>query len=90
MNNIDNEYINAAVSDLSTVICESVIAGGMYPTTTSTSSDNSIQQPEWWDNDCELLKREKYKCLDRFRVSNTDLDFRAYIQSRNRFRNTKV
>ena len=46
----------------------------------------NVQLTEWWDADCESLKLLKYKCLRKFRKTNTDHDFRDYITNRNRFK----
>ena len=45
-------------------------------------------QPEWWDNDCQLLKSYKFNMLRKFRFSNNNLDSIAYKRAKNRFKNT--
>ena len=44
-------------------------------------------QPLWWDDECQELKTQKYKCLDTFHFSNEDRDLELYLQSKKSFKN---
>ena len=36
------------------------------------------QQPEWWDDDCDRAKSNKFYLLGKFRHTNSALDFNHY------------
>ena len=40
----------------------------------------------WWDDELELLKKQKYKCLRLYRLENSDRTFTDYCQLRKRFK----
>ena len=45
------------------------------------------QQPEWWDEECDKLKTDKYSKLHRFRLTKSRTDLQSYINSKNIFKN---
>ena len=47
-------------------------------------------QPEWWDNECQLLKSYKFSMSRKYRFSNNNLDFIAYKRAKNRFKNIQL
>ena len=48
--------------------------------------DNNLQ-PEWWDNECQILKSNKSSLLRKFRFTNRNTDLIAYKRAKNRFKN---
>ena len=46
-----------------------------------------ITQPEWWDNECQRLKSNKFSLLRKFRFTNSEVDFNTYKTAKNRFKN---
>ena len=51
------------------------------------SSNKQLKEP-WWDQQCENLKKEKYKALRYFRRTNDAHDLNNYKQCRGRFKDT--
>lgn len=49
-------------------------------------SDNSKEQPKWFDEECEALKRKKYDHLNRFRMSRTKENLNNYLKEMKAFR----
>ena len=45
-------------------------------------------QPPWWDKELELLKKDKYKSLDIFQRTGTDVDRKAFLKIKQKFKNT--
>lgn len=43
-------------------------------------------QPLWWDNECDSLKRQKYKYLRLFHKTNRNDDLDLFLKSRNTFK----
>jgi hypothetical protein len=40
----------------------------------------------WWDEELEVLKKQKYKCLRLYRLENCDRTFIEYCRMRKRFK----
>ena len=47
---------------------------------------NNTLQPDWWDYNCDNLKKDKLQKLKLFRLFNTQTSLHDYIQSRNNFK----
>ena len=39
---------------------------------------DNYSQSEWWDNECQLLKSNKYSLLRKFRFTNRNIDLITY------------
>jgi len=50
------------------------------------NAKNKKTQPKWWDSECEQMKREKYKKLDVFRLTNDQHALEEYRNVRKRFK----
>ena len=46
------------------------------------------KQERWWDNQCEQIKKEKYKALRFLRQNNTLENLNKYKEFRNKFKDT--
>ena len=44
------------------------------------------KQPDWWNLNCDLAKKEKYQTLRQFRKTNTESDFELSTRARNKFK----
>ena len=44
-------------------------------------------QPQWWDNQCQELKKDKMSALHQFRFHNSRDSLKRYKMNRNRFKN---
>ena len=53
----------------------------------SNLSTNKKKQPQWWDNECEMSKSNKFLLLQNFRRTNNARDLRIYKTARSRFKN---
>ncbi len=53
----------------------------------SASSERTVtKNAPWWDNDCELSKKHKYKCLRLYRLEHSDRAFIEYCSARKSFK----
>ena len=50
------------------------------------NNKTNVNQPEWWDRDCERAKKEKHIFLRHFRQSNSQRSLAEYLASKKRFR----
>ena len=39
-----------------------------------------IKQPKWFDQECEIAKKQKYKNFKKYLVKNSQRDFENYTQ----------
>ena len=47
----------------------------------------SINQPVWWDNECNTAKLHKYSLLRKFRRTDGRMDLHNYKAAKTRFKN---
>jgi len=48
--------------------------------------DTTIKRNEWWDRDCEKVKKEKMYMLRKYRQDRSDVNLRMYVKCRNDFK----
>ena len=46
-----------------------------------------VCQPEWWDSELKSAKVNKFKCLNRFKKTNTEQHLLEYTNARRCFKN---
>ena len=100
-NDILNEQLNVHLNDLLTLIptnindaidkldeCVSFAAEQIQPKNKSkaTQYKNGIQ-PNWFDEECDTLKRNKYKKLHTFHSTGQKKDLDEYLDSKRVFKN---
>ena len=50
------------------------------------NNKTKVNQPEWWDRDCERAKKENYLFLRHFRQSNSQRSLAEYLTSKKQFK----
>lgn len=81
--------MNQSINDDTNEAIEIII--GLYTSAVAAMTklfkpSKSIDQPPWWDRECQELKQRKYALLRKFRLSNLNADFRLYKQARKEFK----
>jgi len=77
----DNDVTGAA--DVITDIFSSVCLVRKTPCKSSTGSNSNA---EWWDDELDILKKKKYKCLRLYRLEHSDSAFIKYCRVRKSFK----
>ena len=53
---------------------------------TQKSDIKRTDQPSWWNAECSRLKEEKYKALNKFRLTNNKEDLARYKYIKSKFK----
>lgn len=79
-----NENVNNAVKCIISIYQSTAgfLSLGRSVNTTATQRSNA----EWWDEECKILKRVKYKALRKFRITNSIDDLNYYRNQKLKFK----